>query len=67
MQYGNTLRVVRATTGMLNAMSGGSGLLIKNDEHYENNYAAGQGSSGEFLGFILCPFFVDLGGRCLGN
>ena len=29
-------------------MSGGSGLLIKNDEHYENNYAAGQGSSGEF-------------------
>ena len=48
LQYGNTLRVVRATTGMLNAMSGGSGLLIKNDEHYENNYAAGQGSSGEF-------------------
>ena len=65
LQYGNTLRVVRATTGMLNAMSGGSGLLIKNDEHYENNYAAGQGSSGEFgartpgthgnaLGVALC-------------
>ena len=46
-------------------MSGGSGLLIKNDEHYENNYAAGQGSSGEFgartpgthgnaLGVALC-------------
>ena len=34
LQYGNTLRVVRATTGILNAMSGGSGLLIKNDTHY---------------------------------
>ena len=65
LQYGNTLRVVRATTGMLNAMSGGSGLLIKNDTHYQDNFAAGQGSSGEFgartagthgnaLGVALC-------------
>ena len=48
LQYGNTLRVVRATTGMLNAMSGGSGLLIKNDTHYQDNYSAGEASSGEF-------------------
>ena len=65
LQYGNTLRVVRATTGMLNAMSGGSGLLIKNDTHYTDNYSAGQASSGEFgartagthgnaLGVALC-------------
>ena len=65
LQYGNTLRVVRATTGMLNAMSGGSGLLIKNDTHYQDIFAAGQGSSGEFgartagthgnaLGVALC-------------
>ena len=65
LQYGNTLRVVRATTGMLNAMSGGSGLLIKNETHYQDNYSAGEASSGEFgartagthgnaLGVALC-------------
>ena len=65
LQYGNTLRVVRATTGMLNAMSGGSGLLIKNDTHYSDNFSAGEASSGEFgartagthgnaLGVALC-------------
>ena len=46
-------------------MSGGSGLLIKNNDDYSNNYAAGQASSGEFgartagthgnsLGVALC-------------
>ena len=65
LQYGNTLRVVRATTGMLNAMSGGTGLLIKNETHYQDNYSAGEASSGEFgartagthgnaLGVALC-------------
>ena len=65
LQYGNALRVVRAESGILNAMSGGSGLLIKNNDDYSNNYAAGQASSGEFgartagthgnsLGVALC-------------
>ena len=65
LQYGNALRVVRAESGILNAMSGGSGLLIKNNDDYSNNYAAGQDSSGEFgartagthgnsLGVALC-------------
>jgi len=48
LQYGNALRVVRAESTLLNAMSGGSGLLIKNTEDYLNNYSAGQGSSGEW-------------------
>lgn len=34
LQYGNTLRVVRAVTGNLNATSSGTGLLVKNDDHY---------------------------------
>ena len=38
LQYGNALRVVRAESGILN-MSGGSGLLIKNNDDYSNNYA----------------------------
>jgi hypothetical protein len=65
LQYGNTLRVVRATTGMLNAMSGGTGLLIKNETHYQDNFSGGEASSGEFgsrtagthgnaLGVALC-------------
>ena len=48
LQYGNALRVVRAESGVTNAMSGGSGLLIKSDTHYQDNYSAGQASSGEW-------------------
>ena len=48
LQYGNALRVVRAQSAITNAMSGGSGLLIKSTEDYLNNYSAGQGSSGEW-------------------
>ena len=35
-------------SAVLNAMSGGSGLLIKSTTDYLNNYSAGQGSSGEW-------------------
>ena len=48
LQYGNALRVVRAESAILNATSGGSGLLIKDTTDYLNNYSAGQGSSGEW-------------------
>ena len=48
LQYGNALRVVRATSAIVNATSGGSGLLIKSTDDYLNNFAAGQGSSGEW-------------------
>jgi len=44
LQYSNALRVVRATqTSQLNATSNGSGLLVKNTQDYEDNYASGQG------------------------
>ena len=47
LQYGNALRVVRASgTGILNATANGSGLLINNTQSYQDNYAAGQGSVG---------------------
>ena len=38
LQYGNALRVVRAESAILNATSGGSGLLIKNTDDYLNNF-----------------------------
>ena len=34
LQYGNALRVVRVVAGNLNAGSGGSGIQIKNTDHY---------------------------------
>ena len=49
LQYGNALRVVRATSAIVNATSGGSGLLIKSTDDYLNNYSAGQGSAGEWV------------------
>ena len=49
LQYSNALRVVRAqNTSVVNASTSGSGVLVKNTEDYENNFAAGQGSVGSF-------------------
>ncbi len=47
LQYGNALRVVRASgTGILNATANASGVLINNTQAYQDNYATGQGSVG---------------------
>ena len=47
MQYGNALRVVRASgTGILNATANGSGLLINNTQAYQDTYSGGAGSVG---------------------
>jgi hypothetical protein len=49
LQYGNALRVVRAdTSASKNATADGTGLKIKNDFDYDTNYAAGQGSVGNW-------------------
>jgi phage tail sheath protein FI len=49
LQYSNALRVVRATTtGLLNATSNGSGVLVKNNTDYSQNYSTGQGSVGQW-------------------
>ena len=46
LQYGNTLRVVRATTGNVNACVSGSAIQIKNTQHYLDNFASGQAAVG---------------------
>jgi phage tail sheath protein FI len=49
LQYSNALRLVRAIqTSQLNATANGSGLLVKNTQDYEDNYATGQASVGTF-------------------
>ena len=47
LQYGNSLRVVRTSgTGLLNATESGSGLLINNTTHYQDNFADGSATKG---------------------
>ena len=58
LKYGNALSVVRAASGHDNATADGSGLLIKNDEHYTNSgYDGGAGSVGQWA----AKFPGDLG------
>jgi hypothetical protein len=65
LQYGDALRVVRAESSILNA-GANSGILIRDDDHYEASFSTGQGSHGEWaartagthgnsLGVDICP------------
>ena len=47
LQYGNTLKVVRAESGVTNA-GANSGILIRDEEHYLTSFSTGQGSHGEW-------------------
>jgi len=49
LKYGNALKVVRVLTGNLNATSDGSGQLIKNKSHYEDNYSNGELAVGNWV------------------
>ena len=46
LQYANTLRIVRATTGMVNACVSGTAILIKNTNDYLQNSADGSQNVG---------------------
>ena len=47
LQYSDSLKVVRAGSGILNA-GANSGILIRDDDHYEASFQDGQGSHGEW-------------------
>ena len=47
LRYTDSLKVVRAESGLLNA-GANSGILIRDDDHYEASFAAGEGSHGEW-------------------
>lgn len=69
LAYGNSLQVVRVEqTGQLNAGTAGTGVLIQNDEDWEQNFEGGQnttadmyfvakhaGSIGNSLKVSICP------------
>ena len=47
LQYGDNLKVVRAESGLLNA-GANSGILIRDDDHYQASFQDGSGSHGEW-------------------
>ncbi len=47
LQYSDSLQVVRAESAILNA-GANSGILIRDDDHYEASFSTGQGSHGEW-------------------
>jgi len=49
LKYGNALKVVRAESGHVNATADGTGQLIKNDDDYDDNYADGSLSVGNWV------------------
>ena len=47
LQYSDSLKVVRAESGLLNA-GANSGILIRDNDHYQASFEAGEGSHGEW-------------------
>ena len=61
LAYGNSLQVVRvAQTGQLNAGTAGSGVLIENDEDWEQNFEGGQNTTADM-------YFVAKHAGTIGN
>jgi len=46
--YTDALKVVRCESGVTNATANGAGLLIRDNDHYDNDFDNGQGSVGEW-------------------
>jgi len=63
LKYAGALKVVRAQTAHLNATAGGSGLLVKNRDHYDDVSKSGNGAwaakypgaLGNSLDVVVCP------------
>ena len=48
LQYTNALRVVRCESGVTNAIASGTSFIIRDDDHYEDSFANGEASVGEW-------------------
>jgi len=48
LQYTNALRIVRCESGVTNAIASGTSFIIRDDDHYEDSFASGQASVGEW-------------------
>ena len=48
LQYSDQLKVVRCESGVTNAIASGTSFIIRDDDHYEDSFANGQASVGEW-------------------
>ena len=48
LQYSDQLKVVRAESGLVNAVATGTAILIRDTDHYSSSYSAGEASVGEW-------------------
>jgi len=48
LQYSDQLKIVRCESGVTNAIASGTSFIIRDDDHYEDSFADGQGSVGEW-------------------
>ena len=48
LQYTDQLKVVRAESGITNAVASGTSFIIRDDDHYEDSFKDGQASVGEW-------------------
>jgi len=48
LQYSDQLSVVRCESGVTNAVASGTSIIIRDDDHYESDFNAGQASVGEW-------------------
>jgi hypothetical protein len=48
LQYSNNLIVQRTESAVVNAVASGTAILIRDTEHYQNSYSAGEASVGEW-------------------
>ena len=66
LQYSDQLKIVRCESGVTNAIASGTSFIIRDDDHYEDSFADGQGSVGEWaartagewgnsIGISVCP------------
>ena len=49
LAYTDALKVVRIESGLTNATANGAGILIRDDDHYDNDFDDGQGTVGEWV------------------
>jgi len=66
LQYSDSLKVVRAESAVLNA-GANSGILIRDDDHYQASFQAGEGSHGEWAARTAGTFGNSIGVEICGS
>ena len=67
LQYSDQLKVVRAESGLVNAVATGTAILIRDTDHYSAAYSSGQASVGEWAARTAGTHGNSIGGSMCGT